>query len=398
MKLNHNRRGILEMEDDTYCSDQYDVMDFLDEQYLSSSPNFGEEFLQNSNQSPESNSSCISTINITNPTPQTTTTTTAHLASTLSSTNHIDQNLLPLVPNIYSVVMETPPEEPVVVVERPAKQLKRANNTKTPIILTFGNPVCVPEIINPSKTLKSHDRNPQQDDDALSEVLMTSNRSFTSLEEASKSTAVVAQPKTAKNRKRVRPESQTYDHIIAERKRREQLSQRFMALSAIVPGLKKMDKTSVLGDTITYLKHLKERVSMLEEQATKQTVESVVLVKKSQLMVEDQVNEVGNEPNGRNSNIKEQQQPLLPEIEAKVSDKKVLLRVHCENHKGVLVKLISEVEKLNLAITNTSVAVFGSFALDITIIAEMEQEFNTTTKELVRSLQSALHRVGLLDM
>ncbi|KAK1316994.1 Transcription factor bHLH25 [Acorus calamus] len=29
------------------------------------------------------------------------------------------------------------------------------------------------------------------------------------------------------------------DHIIAERKRREKLSQRFIALSAIIPGLKK---------------------------------------------------------------------------------------------------------------------------------------------------------------
>ena len=34
--------------------------------------------------------------------------------------------------------------------------------------------------------------------------------------------------------------SQTQDHIIAERKRREKLSQRFIALSAIVPGLKKV--------------------------------------------------------------------------------------------------------------------------------------------------------------
>ena len=34
--------------------------------------------------------------------------------------------------------------------------------------------------------------------------------------------------------------SQTEDHIMAERKRREKLSQKFIALSAIVPGLKKV--------------------------------------------------------------------------------------------------------------------------------------------------------------
>lgn len=33
---------------------------------------------------------------------------------------------------------------------------------------------------------------------------------------------------------------QTHDHIMAERKRREKLSERFIALSALVPGLKKV--------------------------------------------------------------------------------------------------------------------------------------------------------------
>lgn len=43
--------------------------------------------------------------------------------------------------------------------------------------------------------------------------------------------------------KRVTPNtklSQAQDHILAERKRREKLSQRFIALSALVPGLKKV--------------------------------------------------------------------------------------------------------------------------------------------------------------
>lgn len=41
-------------------------------------------------------------------------------------------------------------------------------------------------------------------------------------------------------KKAPRPSSHNQDHILAERKRREKLSQRFIALSAIVPGLKKV--------------------------------------------------------------------------------------------------------------------------------------------------------------
>nr|QJQ51159.1 bHLH transcription factor bHLH3.2 [Gardenia jasminoides] len=223
--------------------------------------------------------------------------------------------------------------------------------------------------------------NPQKknlDDDAVSEVL-TSQGSFLNLEETAKSSQ-----KRKKTGGRVRPASQTYDHIIAERKRREQLSQRFVALSTLVPGLKKMDKTSVLGDAISYLKHLQERVKTLEEQTAKQNMESMVFVKRSQLLLEDEGS--SDETGGSD------EQPL-PEIEAKVCNKNVLLRVHCENDRGVLVKILSEVEKLNLAVIHTSVAPFGCLVLDVTLIAEMDKEFNLTMQELVKSLRSALQRV-----
>ncbi|KAK3026769.1 hypothetical protein RJ639_040308 [Escallonia herrerae] len=61
--------------------------------------------------------------------------------------------------------------------------------------------------------------------------------------------------------------SQAQDHVLAERKRRERLTERFIALSALLPGLKKMDKASVLGNAITHIKQLQERVKTLEEEA-----------------------------------------------------------------------------------------------------------------------------------
>ncbi|KAL0450102.1 UNVERIFIED_CONTAM: Transcription factor [Sesamum latifolium] len=187
---------------------------------------------------------------------------------------------------------------------------------------------------------------------------------------------------TGNKTRRVRPPSQTYDHIMAERKRREKLSQRFLALSSMVPGLKKTDKTSVLGDTIKYLKFLQERVKTLEEQAAKQTVESVVFVKRSHIM-ED---EGSSDEKNRDSN----ELSSLPEIEARVCDKSILLKILCEKSKDVLVKVVAEVEKLNLAVVNTSVTPFGSLALDITIIAQMDKEMRVAAKDIVRILRSAL--------
>ncbi|KAK9286676.1 hypothetical protein L1049_015077 [Liquidambar formosana] len=177
--------------------------------------------------------------------------------------------------------------------------------------------------------------------------------------------------------------SHTQDHIIAERKRREKLSQRFIALSAIVPGLKKTDKASVLGDAIKYLKQLQDRVKTLEEQTRKKTMESVVFVKKSQLFAD-----------GENSSSDENfsEGPFdesLPEIEARFSDKNVLIRIHCEKKKGVLEQTVTEIEKLHLTVINSSVMTFGSSALDVTIIAQMDTEFCMTVKDLVKALRSA---------
>nr|XP_010936244.1 transcription factor bHLH18 [Elaeis guineensis] len=179
-----------------------------------------------------------------------------------------------------------------------------------------------------------------------------------------------------------RPSSHNQDHIIAERKRREKLSQRFIALSAIIPGLKKMDKASVLGDAIKYLKQLQEKVKSLEEQNAKRTVESAVLVKKSQLSSDDDGSydeNFGGQPSGES----------LPEIGAKMSEKSVLIKIHCEKSKGILVKALCEIEKLHLTVINTSVIPFASSLLDITVVAQVDEEFSMTVKELVKKLNSA---------
>ncbi|GFP87527.1 transcription factor bhlh19 [Phtheirospermum japonicum] len=162
-----------------------------------------------------------------------------------------------------------------------------------------------------------------------------------------------------KKKTRTRQPEQVYEHILAERRRREQLSQLFIALSAIVPGLKKTDKTSILGDAIEYLKNLKQRVQNLEQKsARKQAMDSGVTVKKSQLFVED-------EEESKSGGSDE------PEIEVRVVNNNILIRIHCGKQKGILANLLAKVESLNMVVVNTNVTPFGNSALDITIIAEV---------------------------
>uniref|UniRef100_A0ACD5V429 Uncharacterized protein n=1 Tax=Avena sativa TaxID=4498 RepID=A0ACD5V429_AVESA len=53
-------------------------------------------------------------------------------------------------------------------------------------------------------------------------------------------------------------------HVMSERRRREKLNEMFLILKSMVPSIHKVDKASILAETIAYLKELEQRVEELE--------------------------------------------------------------------------------------------------------------------------------------
>ncbi|KAI8031251.1 Transcription factor bHLH25 [Camellia lanceoleosa] len=125
---------------------------------------------------------------------------------------------------------------------------------------------------------------------------------------------------------------QAQDHVVAERKRREKLSQRFIALSALVPGLKKV---------------------LLHYVCTQ----------------------------------------VLPEVAVRVSENYVIVRIQCEKQNRFIAKIFSEMEKLHLIVINSSVIPFGHSILSINIIAQMDPQFSVIANDLAKSLRSAIQDV-----
>ncbi|KAG2546923.1 hypothetical protein PVAP13_9KG057600 [Panicum virgatum] len=165
------------------------------------------------------------------------------------------------------------------------------------------------------------------------------------------------------------------DHIIAERKRREKINQRFIELSTVIPGLKKMDKATILSDATRYVRELQEKLRALQKDGGGggggRGMESAVLgSKKARIAAPDDDEDGGAHPNAAGGPAATRNN-ALPEIEVRISEgNAVMVTIHCRDAKGVVVRSLAEVEGLHLSITHTNVVQFSAAVLIINIMAK----------------------------
>ncbi|KAK4712038.1 hypothetical protein R3W88_006551 [Solanum pinnatisectum] len=170
---------------------------------------------------------------------------------------------------------------------------------------------------------------------------------------------------------------QAQDHVLAERKRRERLTQRFIALSTLIPNLKKLDKATVLGDTIQYIKQLEEQVKTLEEKKKKCSEEPEIPAAKRPRWVSSCDDSSSSGEISSVSTVCTDRS--LPDIEVRASDGNILIRIYCKNQNGIVKEIFNEVEKLHLSIISCSVMPFGYNTSHMTIIAQMDHKLSSVT-------------------
>lgn len=155
-----------------------------------------------------------------------------------------------------------------------------------------------------------------------------------------------------RGRKPANGREEPLNHVEAERQRREKLNQKFYALRVVVPNVSKMDKASLLGDSIIYINELKAKVqaSDSEKEELRNQLESL----KKELASKESRNPAEKDfklSNGHASKL------IDLDIDVKIIGWDAMIRVQSSKKNHPAARLMAALEDLDLDVSHASVSV-----------------------------------------
>ncbi|XP_059631218.1 transcription factor bHLH93-like [Cornus florida] len=178
----------------------------------------------------------------------------------------------------------------------------------------------------------------------------------------------LCQERKSSNSKVKKMDGQPSKNLMAERRRRKRLNDRLSMLRSVVPKISKMDRTSILGDTIDYMKELLERINNLQEE---------IEVGSKELNIMSIFKEVKpNEVVVRNS----------PKFDVERRNMDTRIEICCAGKQGLLLSTVSTLEALGLEIQQCVISCFNDFAFQASCSEEVEQRAVISSEDIKQAL------------
>ncbi|KAI3848111.1 hypothetical protein MKW92_025802 [Papaver armeniacum] len=208
-----------------------------------------------------------------------------------------------------------------------------------------------------------------------------------------------------KLRKGSSAEDLSANHVLAERRRREKLNERFIVLRSLVPFVTKMDKASILGDTIEYVKQLKKKIQELElknQSDIDQRMKSMVGFSGggSNQMVHDPVGFPGSEKRklrivegnaGAKAKVLEGPLVIGNIVQVSIIESDALLELRCLYKEGILLEIMQTLRDLRLEIT--AVQSSSSNGIFVAELRAKVKENYIGKKPTIMEVKKAIHQV-----
>ncbi|CAN1199963.1 Transcription factor MYC1 [Linum perenne] len=160
-----------------------------------------------------------------------------------------------------------------------------------------------------------------------------------------------------RGRKPANGRDEPLNHVEAERQRREKLNQKFYALRAVVPNVSKMDKASLLGDAISYIKELRMKLQSTES-------EKEELEKQVETMDRESKISNNNFSSSNNNNNQASSKPAIEmDIDVKIIGWDAMIRIQCSKRNHPAARLMAALKELDLDVHHASVSVVNDLMI-----------------------------------
>ncbi|XP_068640836.1 transcription factor ABORTED MICROSPORES-like isoform X2 [Aristolochia californica] len=198
-------------------------------------------------------------------------------------------------------------------------------------------------------------------------------------------------------------------NLVAERKRRKKLNDRLYALRALVPKITKMDRASILGDAIEFVKELQKQVKGLQDELEETPEEEAVKqngnanngqldtqnqdavahgdnksTESSGLVIVDQGTRCSSSnktsdaskqnPDSVSNDDKGQQMEVQVEVSQVNYGNEFFVKIFCEHKTGGFVRLMEAMNSLGLEVTNANITTFRGLVLNVVKAEKRDSE------------------------